>query len=574
MEGNDMKKKKGIKLRFKILALVIVPILVTGIISLVSCYNSQKNLAYDLISEQLRSVAFSVDEMFRTYVDGDYTYDGETLKKGNEVLSGNFTLIDRIRQNSDVHVTIFWQDTRMLTTLLDENKQRIIGTSLDKEIAEEVLAGNEYFSSHMNIEGTKYCGYYIPLKQDNGDIVGIIFTGKSKVEVDHEVWATATRLFTAVGIVLIVALIFAILVIRKLLSGMQHAIDGLNTVADNDLTFQLKEKVVNRKDEIGNMAGAVHKLIASFADMISSIKHASSQLSENSATFDETLVAIGDNVSNVNCAIEEIAKASSLQANDTMDAHMKMNSMNTAIENTINSVRALNTSCKKMQSYSNTAEETLVELENIAMLTKDSVNNVHHQTGVTNQSAQLIQEATQLITDIASQTNLLSLNASIEAARAGENGKGFAIVAEEIRTLSEQSAESAVKITNIVNDLLHNSNISVSTIGEVVQNVDTQNDKLHRTKQLFQELNGEILEVANSADAIEEKMAVLNTLIDDMNKLVEVLASIAQQNAASTEETSATMEELKSAVDKCKDEMQMLLELSGELKEQTHRFKM
>lgn len=225
-----------------------------------------------------------------------------------------------------------------------------------------------------------------------------------------------------------------------------------------------------------------------------------------------------------------------------------------------------------METISQTAEETLSDLEKIAEQTRESVVTVHKQTDLTNQSALAIQSATELIADIASQTNLLSLNASIEAARAGENGKGFAVVADEIRNLSKQSADSAKKIAEIVNDLITNSNTSVTTMGEVTKNVDMQGEKLDLTKEMFKNLNQEIAEVTSSADEIEDKMDILNTLIEEVSSSVENLAAIAQENAASTEETSASMIELKENIQKCKEETRTFVDLSNGLKKETHRY--
>lgn len=568
-----MKEKKGIKITVKILALVLVPIIAIGVFSMAMSFQTQKKLAYSLIADQLRTAAYDVAELYQVYESGDYVYEDGTLRKGSQELSGNYDLIDRVKEDSDVNVTIFWGNERILTTLTGDNGERIIGTALDDEVAGKVLDGEEYFNSHMLIAGTKYCGYYIPLKQESGETVGIIFTGRSKAQADAEVQKNVVKLFITVGCILSAAVIFAIFLTRRLLSGLKHAIVGLDSVAENDLTFHLQEKILERKDEIGNMARAVHKLIDSFKKILSSICNAALRLSENTTVFEGSLSYINENVEKMNIAIEEIAKTSTEQASETLQAKDKVTSMNTAIDNTVNSVVDLNASCKKMKNYSNTAEDTLKELEGIAVQTKDSVMEVHKQTDLTNQSALAIQTATQMIADIASQTNLLSLNASIEAARAGENGKGFAVVADEIRNLSEQSRESTETIARIVNDLIKNSNTSVVTMEEVSKNVDKQNDKLVRTSEMFENLNSEIAEVFNSADAIQAKMDTLNSLINEVSDVVAMLSTIAEENAASTEETSASMIELQDTIQNCKDEVVGLVELAGSLKQETQKFK-
>ena len=186
---------------------------------------------------------------------------------------------------------------------------------------------------------------------------------------------------------------------------------------------------------------------------------------------------------------------------------------------------------------------------------------------MTNQSAQEIQSAADVITDIADQTNLLSLNASIEAARAGENGKGFAVVADEIRKLAEQSAESARQITGIIEILIKNSNTTVDTMEKVTTMIEKQSSELDKTKTVFNSLNSEIGEVGNAVENIRVEVDKLNDVRDTVLSAVQSLASIAEQNAAVTEQTSASMEELRQIVAECTPQVEKIIDTSKGLAE-------
>ena len=225
-----------------------------------------------------------------------------------------------------------------------------------------------------------------------------------------------------------------------------------------------------------------------------------------------------------------------------------------------------------MRDYNHSVDNTLVELIRISDETKEAFDIVYEQTNVTNQSAQEIQSAADVITDIADQTNLLSLNASIEAARAGEHGKGFAVVADEIRKLAEQSRESASQITGIIEMLIRNSNTTVDTMKKVTDMIDRQGAELNQTKSVFGDLNKEIGMVGDAVDNIRNEVEQLNNLKNSVMGAVDNLAAIAQENAASTEETSASMQQLGNLVSECKQYVEQIVVMSETLAENTNKF--
>ena len=246
--------------------------------------------------------------------------------------------------------------------------------------------------------------------------------------------------------------------------------------------------------------------------------------------------------------------------------------MGTALDETTANVETLGSSSVLMREYNKPAAKNLDELSAISETTKSSVLLVQNQTNQTNDSAQEIREATELITDIANQTNLLSLNASIEAARAGENGRGFAVVADEIRNLSEQSRESAERIVEIVNTLIANSNTSVTTMNEVAENIRTQNNKIEETGEMFRSLNEEIAEVTEAIEKIRKQTEALDVQKKEVLDIVDGLAAIAEQNAAGTEETSASMAEFHEIIDSCHEATEELTKLAQNLADHTERF--
>ena len=312
----------------------------------------------------------------------------------------------------------------------------------------------------------------------------------------------------------------------------------------------------------------------SLVDIVSNISEQSDKLAEANSQFSERFQEITENVSNVNIAVEEIAEGSTSQAQETTSAGEQVANIGNVIETNVRNVEKLEETVRQMNDLSDKASATLGSLKAINEQTSANIDIVSEQTGRTNASATKIQEAVTLIQDIASQTNLLSLNASIEAARAGEAGRGFAVVAEEIRKLADDSASSANEINNIVEELIENSNQSVGKMTEVKSDSDKQMEQLQSTIDSFDSLRQYVQEVSAASGDIATQMTDLEKEKNIISGVVEQLAAISEENAASTEETSASMQTLSGAVQSCQEETDALNQLSASLAADVNKFKL
>lgn len=569
-----MKEKKGVRLALKISLTVIIPILLITVLGIFLSTIKQSDLSGSLVEREISGIARSVRQ---TYTElgqgGQFVMDGETLSKGSQKLSGDYELIDALKKEQDVEISLFYGDVRILTTLTDESGKREINTKLSSQVYEQLQKGEDYFASDIELFGKPYSGYYVPLYQPGTkDIVGSIFCGRSQTQVNDSLRGTVLSMAGVMLGIFAVAFIFVLVMVRRIVKSLDGAVDNLGSVAKGKLNFEMKEEILERGDEVGDMARAIQSLIYSLHEILTSITDSSRALEDFSDHFSDSFKSISNSIASVNTAVEEIAGGASSQANETMNANQKVAEMGQALEETSANIETLNSSSEKMKEYNQTAGGNLKELNTISEKTRESVLTVQKQTNLTNESAQQIREATELISDIADQTNLLSLNASIEAARAGEHGKGFAVVADEIRNLSEQSRQSAERIVEIVTNLLENSDTSVRTMNDVVENIEVQNDKLSETGRMFDSLDEEINEVAAAITQIRQQTAALNTQKEMVTGIVDSLAAIAEENAASTEETSASMLELNEIVEACHKDMGKLTSLAEQLVQNTKHF--
>lgn len=569
-----LKKKKGMRLAFKLSLTVSIPLLLITLIGISISAGKQNSISKNLVEREVSGIAASVREAYIEMADGaDFAMSGDTLKKGNETLSENYELIDKLKQERDVELSIFYGDTRVLTTLKDSSGKREINKKMSKEIYDIIQRGESYFTDDLELFGVPYSGCYVPLYQPNSDkIVGSIFCGRSQAEVNAAAHSTIVSMALSMMGVFIVAIVIGMFVITRIVKHLDGAVDYLGTLSKGALNLTVKKDLVVRKDEVGDIARAIQRLVESMRDIITNITTSSQVLQGFSEKFSASFDRIAESINNVNIAVDEIANGSSSQAAETMSASQKVTQMGTALDETTANVETLGSSSVKMREYNKTAAKNLDELSAISETTKSSVLLVQNQTNQTNDSAQEIREATELITDIANQTNLLSLNASIEAARAGENGRGFAVVADEIRNLSEQSRESAERIVEIVNTLIANSNTSVTTMNEVAENIRTQNNKIEETGEMFRSLNEEIAEVTEAIEKIRKQTEALDVQKKEVLDIVDGLAAIAEQNAAGTEETSASMAEFHEIIDSCHEATEELTKLAQNLADHTERF--
>ena len=568
------------KIRFnffiRILLITFVPIIVLSVVFTTSNIIGTTKIGDILLEEQLKNIGVSLLENYEVSNDDDYEYKEGVFTKGNINISEDFKYIDTLKEKTGLYVTIFYKDTRVLTNIMKENGERFIGTKADQEVIDKVLKNGEtFYTANITINNVKCAANYIPIKQpSNGQVIGMVFVGKDKNLITQQLYENTITSFIMQMIIILVCLIFGIIEVKSIIKAVKYSSKQLLEVKDGNLSIKFDDKMLKRNDEIGDVIRVTDNLIQSLKEILNNINITSNTLDEFSNNFNESVDNINDSMSNINSAVGEIANGATSQANETQNASSEVINIGNAIDTTKKKVEDLETSSKKMREYNDNANNTLNELLEISGKTKESVDTVKSQTELTNSSALEIRKATDLISDIAEQTNLLSLNASIEAARAGEAGKGFAVVAEEIRKLADESQNSAKLITEIVENLINNSNTSVNTMNDVETIINEQNNKLDATKKIFEDVNDEILEVRNIAVKITEEISNLNNLKINLLNGIESLAAIAEENAASTEETSASMTELSQLIGKTAKEAEQFVTLSEELAKSISKFKL
>lgn len=375
-------------------------------------------------------------------------------------------------------------------------------------------------------------------------------------------------------IVLLVGLggvVFAL--IRKVLKNLGRLAKNFDKIADGTVTLD-DSKLTARQDEIGQMMRNVNEMMKSFAKVVVGIRNAVNSLDTLSEDFKESFDNMAVSVEQVSREVENITSNTESQAEQTRTIENEILDISHAIETIASNIEALTESADKMKAYNESSEAIMQELVTISEENSKSIENVRNQTNITNQSALEIRQATEIIAGIASQTNLLALNASIEAARAGEQGRGFAVVADEIRTLADQSRESSAQINKIVNILIDNSNESVDVTQKVSEAFIRQNEKIRKTKDIFEKLNQEIMSVGTSIDGISAEVSTVDRHKDVMREGIISLTEAAERNTASAKETADAMLEFEGLVSDCKQSTDQIASVTQSLVENVEKIGM
>ena len=555
----------------KVLLLAVLPLLGLGIVILIVSNLTVTKVVTSTLENGLRCTAEAMTHSLED-INEDPFYIGEddNLYKGDYNVTIHTSLADEVKAEGGTDITVFYGQMRYMTSILNEDGSRAIKTQADDPaIIRNVLnGGEEYFSTAVTVRGSKYFGYYVPLVDSTtNEVVGMVSAIMPQSDAQGKI---NSILYTIGGIVIgvmAICVVIVLIVVGGLSKKLKACIGGLSQLSEGKLNFLFGDELLGGTDEIGEICRTVKKVREELKVIVSDIKDVSTQLLEESKTLSEKTGDTSDHVDQMEKAIGEIAIGATSQAQETTDATENIITMGNMIEETVDELGNLSESATSMKERGEAAIKALRELQDTNKKTSSSIDVIYEQTNVTNESAQKIKEATTLITDIAGETNLLSLNASIEAARAGEQGRGFAVVAAQIQKLAEQSNESAKQIESIILSLIADSDKAVSTMSEVKEIMEQQSENVANTNTQVNNLLQDVEEALVEIEEVVSKTNKINGVRTSVVDTVQNLSAIAQENAASSQETSASVTEINGIVSDIATNASDLKDISHKLDE-------
>ncbi len=393
----------------------------------------------------------------------------------------------------------------------------------------------------------------------------------NKANVMASAQRSATVVIVIGVILLIIAVIISIIMAKAFTSPITDINKSLSDLSEGRFTNITSN--IGRKDEFGHMIDNTNSVITTLGSIVSKIKESASSVGTSSEELADMSKQISQTADDVSTAVQEIATGATQQADEIQNASENVGQIGDAVSEVQNSTNNLSELANKMKEASEISSKSLSSLQDSSAEMTEKIDEISRTIGSTQNAVNNISDKVEGITSIATQTNLLSLNASIEAARAGEAGKGFAVVAEEIGKLAEDSKQMADEIKTEMETLLQQSNAAVKAAEDVRQGNSDQQIALGET---LQSVNGMLEDIRSTVDGVQLITDGANTCDSSKNAVIDTmsaLSAISEENAASSEETGASMEELSATVTTLAGAASELNEIAEELNKEMEFFK-
>lgn len=499
------------------------------------------------------------DQNYLLYNSPIYGDDGETIT-AYIVLALNPEIVYSELQSLNIENAENYKLINSDGQIIRAQNRELFASEMDNDWFVEERAGQNSTNSE------EVGGYYLLKNQIRENLA-------LAVEIPTEqMLAPVSRLgrtiWTVSGISLILALIVTFFFISWQLKPLSSFMESFRKMKNGDLRDQVKmsKKDLKRKDEIGIMAGIFNEMLEELNKLVVDINQQAENLNSSAEKMDQNSREVNKGAEEVGLAVENLSAGSEEQL--------------AQIEESNNNVQRLNQEIKEVdknaEEIASGADEVLASIEKGNQSVSSSISNINDLSQETKEVAELIQnlgrmseeigDIVVLINDISNQTNLLALNAAIEAARAGEAGRGFSVVADEIRSLAEESAGATEKISKLiekiqlgVNEAVNSMDQNEELVGASVETIEETNSIFKEIRNVSNNLGSSINNVVNRISSMRKESENVENAINDIAKVTRDFASSSEQISASTQEQAASTDEILSTAVELKSMSEDLL---------------
>ncbi|MDO8223678.1 methyl-accepting chemotaxis protein TlpC [Bacillus cabrialesii] len=540
-------KQLKLKLGTKILCLVFVIILLfsasVGTVMLKEITESMKQMATEKAKGDLALSSAYIDDV----ISGDWQIKNNQLYKGQTQINGNEDIVDLLGKKTGDTVTIFQQDTRVATNVM-KNGERAVGTQASSEVTDAVLKNGKRFYGQADVAGSSYQTAYMPLKDKNGDIIGMLYTGANQSILTSLTQSLFTQFAIVLVIVIIVSVILVLLFTRRINKRLNALKCAFESAGNGDMTIEVSDK---SGDELSELSVYYNKMRIKLNDTIQTVQQSALQLASASQQLSAGAEETNQASEKITEAVQQIANGAQHQMTRIENSESSLKQASADIRDISYNTAAIADKGQLAQSKADIGQKEISDVQAQMDAIHDSIQKSGEIIQQLDGRSKQIEQILSVITQIADQTNLLALNAAIEAARAGEHGKGFAVVADEVRKLAEESQQSAGQISKLIAEIQNDMDQSARSIEHVKTEAAEGVSMIQRTRDAFKEIAAatgeisvEISDLSASVSNISESAHQINDSFTANTADIKESTENTRQAAALTEEQFAAMEEI------------------------------
>ena len=558
-------QKRSLNLKIMLILFALVPLTV-GIIALaIVSVNLMKSNLEETTFEELKVAS----QGLKSYYEYDLINDNGLVDGFVEYAPEEY--IDVVYNITGVNLTLFQGDVRFMTSLRNADGTRNEGTTASAEVWANCKTGKDFQSNSVVIGGKDYFVYYMPLFDADNQVIGMSFAGKPATQIQDAERHILLLILVISAILIAIFVVIALILAQKVANPIKEVAERLQDLSNGETNIELeydshlketlilKESLISLKEALGNIVKTIN------ANM--------QGLDEKITGTTSTANRVSDDMTQITDSMNGLAQSTTMLAENVQDINTNVIEMDTIVGTAVDTVTELKNSTTNMTEANTNALKCINDIADSSHVSAEAITGIAQSIMDTSVAVEKITEMVKLITDIASQTNLLSLNASIEAARAGDAGRGFSVVAEEIGKLAQESNTSAAKIKSVVEEISALSETCVGQAEQVKKIIEEQQALLDSALGQFDALNNEILTSVDNIDKVSEITEKLGSIKNTIMGAITDLSAVSQETSATNEEVVATTETVTHSVSNVSDDMNVMTGLAEDLKKSVAFFK-